>query len=229
MQVLSLCKGYEYGESQGEMRRLYHIRQIDDAMSSEINEVKEKALKEGVPIIKDEGLAFLLNLIRERNCKQILELGTAVGYSAMHMARLSKDIHIDTIEKDEAMYQQAIKNIDEAGLSDQIKVHFTAIEEFDTDQMYDLIFVDAAKAQYGKYMEKFLRNFKEEGAMVFDNMIFHGLIYDVENIASRNLRNLVKKIVKFRELVHNDTRFDIMEFDNIGDGIFVLTRRKSET
>lgn len=229
MQVLSLCKGYEYGESQGEMRRLYHIRQIDDAMSSEINEVKEKALKEGVPIIKDEGLAFLLNYIEEHKCKQILELGTAVGYSAMHMARLSKDIHIDTIEKDEAMYQQAIKNIDEAGLSDQIKVYFMPIEEFDTDQMYDLIFVDAAKAQYGKYMEKFLRNLKEDGAMVFDNMIFHGLIYDVENIASRNLRNLVKKIVKFRELVHNDTRFDIMEFDNIGDGIFVLTRRKSET
>ena len=198
-------------------------------MSSEINEVKEKALKEGVPIIKDEGLAFLLNYIEEHKCKQILELGTAVGYSAMHMARLSKDIHIDTIEKDEAMYHQAIKNIDEAGLSDQIKVYFMPIEEFDTDQMYDLIFVDAAKAQYGKYMEKFLRNLKEDGAMVFDNMIFHGLIYDVENIASRNLRNLVKKIVKFRELVHNDTRFDIMEFDNIGDGIFVLTRRKSET
>lgn len=211
------------------MRRLYHIRQIDDAMSSEINEVKEKALKEGVPIIKDEGLAFLLNYIEEHKCKQILELGTAVGYSAMHMARLSKDIHIDTIEKDEAMYQQAIKNIDEAGLNDQIKVYLMPIEEFDTDQMYDLIFVDAAKAQYGKYMEKFLRNLKEDGAMVFDNMIFHRLIYDVENIASRNLRNLVKKIVKFRELVHNDTRFDIMEFDNIGDGIFVLTRRKSET
>ena len=198
-------------------------------MSSEINEVKEKALKEGVPIIKDEGLAFLLNYIEEHKCKQILELGTAVGYSAMHMARLSKDSHIDTIEKDEAMYQQAIRNIDEAGLNDQIKVYLMPIEEFDTDQMYDLIFVDAAKAQYGKYMEKFLRNLKEDGAMVFDNMIFHGLIYDVENIASRNLRNLVKKIVKFRELVHNDTRFDIMEFDNIGDGIFVLTRRKSET
>ena len=158
MQVLSLCKGYEYGESQGEMLRLYHIRQIDDAMSSEINDVKEKALKEGVPIIKDEGLAFLLNYIEENKCKQILELGTAVGYSAMHMARLSKDIHIDTIEKDEAMYQQAIKNIDEAGLSDQIKVYFMPIEEFDTDQMYDLIFVDAAKAQYGKCMEKFLRS-----------------------------------------------------------------------
>ena len=77
------------------MRRLHLIRQADDAM---IDEIKTKAIKEGVPIIRDEGLAFLLNYISEHHCKQILELGTAVGYSAISMAKLSKDIHIDTIE-----------------------------------------------------------------------------------------------------------------------------------
>ncbi len=211
------------------MRRLHHIRQIDDAMSLEIENIKEKALKEGVPIIKDEGLAFLLNLIRERNCKDILELGTAVGYSAIHMAKLDKDIRIDTIEKVKEMYEQAVANIEREGLEKQIAVHFCPIEEYETDKMYDLIFVDAAKAQYGRYMEKFLPNMKKDGVMVFDNMIFHGLIYDVENITSRNLRNLVRKIIKFREFVHNDERFDIMIFDNIGDGILVLTWRKSGT
>ena len=75
----------------------------------------------------------------------------------------------------------------------------------------------------------FLDNLKSDGVMVFDNTVFHGLIYDPESITSRNLRNLVKKIIKFREKVHNDERFDIMEFDNIGDGILVLTRRKSGT
>ena len=211
------------------MRRLHHIRQIDDAMSVEIENIKEKALKEGVPIIKDEGLAFLLNLIRERNCKDILELGTAVGYSAIHMAKLDKDIRIDTIEKVKEMYEQAVANIEKEGLEKQIAFHFCPIEEYETDKMYDLIFVDAAKAQYGRYMEKFLPNMKKDGVMVFDNMIFHGLIYDVENITSRNLRNLVRKIIKFREFVHNDERFDIMIFDNIGDGILVLTWRKSGT
>lgn len=211
------------------MRRLHHIRQIDDAMSLEIENIKEKALKEGVPIIKDEGLAFLLNLIRERNCKDILELGTAVGYSAIHMAKLDKDIRIDTIEKVKEMYEQAVANIEREGLEKQIAVHFCPIEEYETDKMYDLIFVDAAKAQYGRYMEKFLPNLQKDGVMVFDNMIFHGLIYDVENITSRNLRNLVRKIIKFREFVHNDERFDIMIFDNIGDGILVLTWRKSGT
>ena len=194
-----------------------------------IEEIKTKALKEGVPIIKDEGLAFLLNYIEEHDCKEILELGTAVAYSAIKMASLSKDIHIDTIEKDEEMYTQAIANIKEAGLEDQIDAWFMPIEEFRSDKLYDLIFVDAAKAQYGRYTEQFLDNLKQDGAMIYDNMIFHGLVYDVDNISSRSLRNLVKKIIKFSEMVHNDERFDIMKFDNIGDGILVLTRRKSGT
>ena len=87
--------------------------------------------------------------------------------------------------------------------------------------------MDAAKAQYGKYTEMFLDNLAEDGYMVYDNMIFHGLVFDVENIESKNLRNMVKKIVKFREMVANDERFDIMLFDNIGDGMLILTRRKN--
>ncbi len=208
------------------MRRLHLIRQADDAM---IDEIKTKAIKEGVPIIKDEGLAFLLNYISEHHCKQILELGTAVGYSAISMAKLSKDIHIDTIEKDPNMYEQALKNIRENDLQDQISLFFMPIEDFVSAKHYDLIFVDAAKAQYGKYTEQFLDNLSEGGAMIYDNMIFHGLVYDIDHITSRSLKSLVKKIVKFSEMVHNDERFDIMDFDNIGDGILVLTRRKSGT
>ena len=194
-----------------------------------IDEIKEKALKDGVPIIKDEGLSFLLDFIQKNKYKEILELGTAVGYSAMKMASLDKDIHIDTIEKNEDMYKQAIANISESPFKNQIDVYFKPIEEFKTDRMYDFIFVDAAKAQYSKYMEQFLPNLKDDGYMFFDNMIFHGLIYDVDNIESKNLRNLVKKIIKFKESVLNDSRFDIMFFDNIGDGILLLTRRKSGT
>ena len=190
-----------------------------------INEIKDKALKDGVPIIKDEGLAFLLDFIKEHNCIDILELGTAVGYSSINMAKLNKEIHIDTIEKVEDMYIQAIKNIEDNGLENQISVHFMPIEEYKTDKMYDLVFVDAAKAQYGKYMEQFLPNLKENGYMVFDNMIFHGLVYKVDEIESKNLRHLVSKIVKFRQLVKNDNRFDIIEYDQIGDGILVLSRR----
>lgn len=190
--------------------------------------IKDKALKEGVPIIKDEGLAFLLNLIRERNCKEILELGTAVGYSSIQMALLDKNIHIDTIEKNKDMYTQAIDNIKANNLEKQIEVFFMPIEEYHSDKMYDLIFVDGPKAQYGKHLEMFIDNLKEDGVMLFDNMVFHNLIYDVDSIESKNLRNLVKKIIKFREKVLNDERFDIILCDSIGDGMLVLTRRRSE-
>lgn len=191
-----------------------------------IEQIKNKALREGVPIIKDEGLAFLLDLIKDNNYKDILELGTAVGYSSMRMAKLNKDIHIDSLEKNVEMYDQAIKNIKDNRLDKQIEVHLGPIEEYKTDKMYDLIFVDAAKAQYNKYMEQFINNLRPQGKMFFDNMAFHGLIYDADNIESKNLRNLVKKILKFREIVHNDERFDIMLNDNIGDGILVLSWRE---
>ena len=194
-----------------------------------IEDIKQRAIENKVPIIKDDGLAFILDLIRRYKINDILELGTAVGYSSMQMASLDSDIHIDTIEKNIEMYDQAVNNIKANNLEKQINVFNMPIEDFKTDKMYDLIFVDAAKAQYGKYLEMFIDNLKQDGIMLFDNMIFHGLIYDVENIESKNLRNLVKKIKIFRENVQNDNRFDIMLCDNIGDGLLLLSRRKDET
>jgi len=193
-----------------------------------ISQIKEEALENDVPIIKDGGLEFLLEIIKKRNFKDILELGTAVGYSSINMALLSKDIKIDTIEKNEDMYQKAILNIKEEGLDDQIKVFFMPIEEYKTNKMYDLIFVDAAKAQYGKYLEQFIDNLKEDGLVFFDNMVFHNMIYNIENIKSKRTRSLVKKILIFRENIVKDERFTIKFYNDIGDGILVLERRKNE-
>ena len=190
-----------------------------------IESVKKKALDEKVPIIKDDGLKFVLETIKKTDAKQILELGTAVGYSSMCMARLCNDIHIDTIERNEDMYNQAIKNIKDEGLDKQIDVFFTPIEEFKSDKIYDLIFVDAAKAQYGKYTNQFYDNLKAGGVFVYDNMIFHGLIYQIEEISSRNLRSMLKKIVNFRDSMANDERFDIIMHDEIGDGILLATKK----
>ena len=190
-----------------------------------IDKIKEKALDEDVPIIKDDGLVFLLHLIEERKCRSILELGTAVGYSSISMAMLSEDIVIDTLEKNEDMYRQAIANIRAEGLEDRIRVHFTAIEDFRTDKKYDLIFVDAAKAQYMRYTEQFIDNLSPDGVFVYDNMIFHGMVYDVEGIRNRNTRSLVRKLIKFLDLMRNDERFDIMFYEDVGDGLLVASRR----
>ena len=191
-----------------------------------IEEIKKEALNNKVPIIKDDGLMFILNLIKERKIKDILELGTAVGYSSISMAKLDKDIKIDTIEKNEEMYKKAIENIGNEGLDKQITVHFKAIEEYKTTKKYGLIFVDAAKAQYKKYTEQFFDNLKDDGVFVYDNMIFHGMIYDVTNIKNRNTRSLVKKLLIFREFMINDEHFDIMFHDDVGDGILVASKNK---
>ena len=192
-----------------------------------IAEIKKKALENEVPIIKDGGLSYMLNLIKNNKCKKILELGTAVGYSAINIAKLDPDIHIDTLEKNEDMYKQALYNIHQEGLDKQITCYLTAIEEFKTTKKYDFIFIDAAKAQYGKYLEQFIDNLEEDGLVLFDNMIFHGMIYNVEKIKNRSTRSLVKKILMFRKNVANDTRFDIIFEDKVGDGLLILRRRKT--
>ena len=85
--------------------------------------------------------------------------------------------------------------------------------------------MDAAKAQYGKYLEMFIDNLDDNGYVLFDNMVFHNMIYHIDEIKSKSTRNLVKKIANFRETITKDKRFDIMFYDDIGDGLLLLTRR----
>ena len=191
-----------------------------------MSDLKQFAKDNHVPIIHDGGLDFLLKTIKKINAKDILELGSAIGYSAISMARLSDDIHIDTIERDQKMYEEALKNVEDAALNDQITLNFMDIRDYVPSKKYDLIFVDAAKGQYYNYLNQFIDYLKEDGVMFFDNMVFHGLTKDPDAIKNRNTRSLVKKINKFKELVKEDSRFDIILYEDIGDGILILTRRK---
>lgn len=191
-----------------------------------MSDLKQFAKDNHVPIIQDGGLDFLLKTIKKINAKDILELGSAIGYSAISMARLSDDIHIDTIERDQKMYEEALKNVKNAALDNQITLNFMDIRDYVPSKKYDLIFVDAAKGQYYNYLNQFIDYLKEDGVMFFDNMVFHGLTKDPDAIKNRNTRSLVKKINKFKELVKEDSRFDIILYEDIGDGILILTRRK---
>ena len=190
-------------------------------------DLKEYAANNHVPIIKDGGLDFIIALIKKADCKMILELGSAIGYSSIKMAKTAADIYIDTLEKNEDMYLKAKENIAKAALNDRISIYHTDIKDFKTDKLYDLIFVDAAKAQYYNYLNQFIGNLKEDGVMVFDNIAFHGMVKDPSLTKNRNTKALVKKIRKFKELVQEDDRFDIMIYEDIGDGILTLRRRKN--
>lgn len=187
-------------------------------------DLKAYAKEHNVPIIEDEGLNFILNLMKENNVKNILEIGTAIGYSAIQFASTSTDVFVDTVERNEKMYDVAIDAVEQSDVADQINIHFMDAIDFQPDHTYDLIFIDAAKAQYRKFFEKFSANLSRNGVIVCDNLKFHGLIEKRHEVESRDLRQLLRKINDFVEFLKSNEDYDT-EFYEVGDGISVSKRR----
>ena len=178
------------------------------------------AKENNVPIIQKEGLNFLIEYIKQNNVKTILEIGTAIGYSSINMALVSDDIQITTIERNEKMYKQAIKNIKDFNLENRINVIYGDALDTVVQGKYDLIFIDAAKAQYIKFFEKYKQNLQMNGTIITDNLNFHGLALHPEEIHSKNLKALVRKINNYKDFLINNKEFQTV-FYEIGDGIAV--------
>ena len=187
-------------------------------------EIEEYAKKNNVPIMEKDGIEFLKFFIKENKIKHILEIGTAIGYSAIKMALVDENIYITTIERDEKRYNEAIKNIKKMNLDNQINVIFDDAFNINMDFKFDMIFIDAAKAQYIKFFEKFKKNLKEDGAIITDNLKFHGLVDSNEKIESRNVRGLVRKIKDYNNFLKENKEFKTT-FVDIGDGIAISERR----
>ena len=185
------------------------------------------AKENNVPIIQKEGLNFLIEYIKQNNVKTILEIGTAIGYSSINMALVSDDIQITTIERNEKMYKQAIENIKDFNLENRINVIYGDALDTVVQGKYDLIFIDAAKAQYIKFFEKYKQNLQMNGTIITDNLNFHGLALHPEEIHSKNLKALVKKINNYKEFLINNKEFQTV-FYEIGDGIAVSKYNKMD-
>lgn len=195
-------------------------------MNEEIKKIKDYAKINKVPIISDSGLNFLLKYIKDNNVEEILEIGTAIGYSAIMMCSTGKNINVTTIERDEKRYMEALKNIKRTNLEDRIELIYNDAANVKLDKKFDLIFIDAAKAQNRNFFERFEKNLEDNGTIITDNMNFHGLVdTDLENIESRNLRGLVRKIKEYRSFLELNDKYDT-EFLDIGDGIAVSKRRE---
>ena len=192
-----------------------------------ILEIKQYAKENNVPIITDEGIAFLLEQIKQYKVKEVLEIGTAIAYSSSLMALAG--VSVTTIERDLNMYNQARININDLGLNDKIKVIFKdALEAYSLveDKKYDLIFIDAAKAQYEKFFNMYTPLLNEGGIVVCDNLDFHGLVKEKDLTSySRNLRSMIKKIRLFRSFLENNENYTTKIY-NIGDGMSVSIKKK---
>jgi len=187
-----------------------------------IQSIKIEALENNVPIIQDASLEKINSIIKENNVKKILEIGTAVGYSSICFCQNESVEEIHTIERNIDMYNKATENIDLMKLNDKIKVLFGDALEVDNKILpndFDLMFVDAAKAQSKKFIEKYLPNMKVNGIIVVDNILFHGVDKNDPTI-SKNLKHLVEKIEMFIEWITNDDRFETTIF-NGGDGLTI--------
>ena len=189
-----------------------------------LDEIKDYAHKNNVPIMLDDGIEFLTNYIRENNIKNILEIGSAIGYSAISMALVSDDVHVTTIERDVNRYNEAIKKLFKMHLEDRINVILSDAFDVELNDCFDLIFIDAAKAQYIKFFNKFDSNLKSGGVVFSDNLNFHGLTHTNEYIESRNVRGLVRKLNQYIDFLNENKDYNTSFYD-IGDGISVSIKK----
>ncbi len=193
-------------------------------LDSHDKEMSEYAKVHSVPIIKQEGLDFLRQLVMLRKPMHILEIGSAIGFSSINMAKYSNAL-ITTIEIDPDTYKVAVSNINKAGMSERINIiNADALEDnlINEDQRFDLIFIDAAKAQYSKFFDKYKVFLNESGVIMTDNLLFHGLV--VSEIKNKNLRQLVGKIKKFNEFILEQEDF-FTRIYGIGDGIALSIKK----
>lgn len=194
-------------------------------MNELIDKIKDYAVKNNVPIMNDDGIKFLTDYIKNNNVKRILEVGTAIGYSAIMMCNIDKDITVTTIERDKVRYDEAVKNVDSFNYNNRINLIFGDALDVEIEGKYDLIFIDAAKAQNIKFFEKYKVNLDDNGTIITDNMNFHGLTFMVDTTnLSRNLKQLVRKLKNYHEFLRENEEFST-EFYDIGDGIAISKRK----
>ena len=141
-----------------------------------MDRLEKYAMENNVPIMQKDGILYLCDYIRNNNIKNILEVGSAIGYSSIMMASVKDDIRITTIEKDEERYNIAVSNIRDYGYDNQIDIYLGDASDFEFDDKFDLIFIDAAKGKNTFFFEKFKDNLSKDGTIITDNLSFHGLV-----------------------------------------------------
>ena len=198
-------------------------------MKELIVEMEEYAKAHNIPIMQKEGIAFLMKFIKTNHIKNVLEIGSAIGYSAILMASSDVDVKVTTIEKDETCYMECLKNVKKCGFESKVNVVFQDALEVNLAEgtTYDLIFIDAAKGQYRKFFEKFEYFLAPNGVIATDNLKFHGYVGNKDKIESKNLRQLVGKIESYIDFLNENEEFETKFYD-IGDGISLSTRRHNE-
>ncbi len=188
---------------------------------NELSKIKEKALEAHIPIIMDDTLEVMERYLKEEKPQRILEIGTAVGYSAICFTEFLADNGvIDTIERDAERVQEARENIKKTQVEDKINIYEgDAVEILPTlNEKYDAVFIDAAKGKYPFFLKEALRMIKPNGIIFADNILYKGYVMSDYNkhkqrTAVRNLREYIKEVSENPNL-----ETEILE---VGDGLAI--------
>ena len=189
----------------------------------ELEKVKEKALEDHFPIIMDDTLEVIKNILKDIKPKRILEVGCAVGYSSSRFAEFTdEDCIIDTIEIDEERAKVAIQNIRNIGLENRINIYIGDGVDIipRLNFKYDMVFIDAAKSKYSIFLEESLKHMEKGGVILADNVLYKGYVMSDYNkhkqrTAVRHLREYIKEITE-----NPNFKTEILE---VGDGLAIST------
>ena len=202
---------------------LQYIEFGGDAMKT-IEELEIFAKDNYVPIARRDVVAFLSKLIKDNNYKSILEIGTAIGYTSISLALVSKDIRITTVEKNIEMFKIANQNFIDFNVNKQIRnIHEDAIL-FYPDKKYDLIFIDASKKRNKYFFERFSKSLLPNGTIIIDNMNLEDLWVD----AVQKKKDKYQKVNEdFIEYLHSLEDYDVDVRYEVGDGIAIVRRKEN--
>ena len=192
-------------------------------MDKELLQIEEYAKDNYIPIMLKDGIEYLCDYIRKNNIKNILEIGSAIGYSAIKMALVSDDINVTTIEKDEERYNMAVSNIHKFNLDNRINIILKDAKEVELTSKFDLIFIDASKGNNIYFFNKFASNLVDSGVIITDNLSFHGRVEDANLITSKNQLGIVNKIKDFINFLDNNKDFTTT-YISVGDKIAISKR-----
>ena len=184
--------------------------------------IKEEALKNHVPIIEDDSLEYISNILKDKKPNKILEIGTAVGYSAINFSQylVGENSKVITIEIKDKMYEKALENISLMGLQDKIEVINADATKYlkEINEQFDIIFIDAAKGQYLVFLEEAIRLCKIGGIIIADNMLYRGrTLSDYNEHKHRTATNRLREyLVQMKE----DKRLN-STLIKVGDGLAI--------
>lgn len=197
-----------------------------------LRQMEQRARDSYIPIMRPSAMALLQQLIHWIKAVHILELGTAIGYSAIRMRLAAgSSAKVTSIERDPEMIRSARQHIHELGLDASIDlVEGDAMEQLDPvrrNAPYDLILIDAAKAQYEKLFNEYTRWLRPGGVIVTDNVLFHGLVCAIDSIQKKQLNRLVHKVDEYNHFLAEQPDFDTV-FLTVGDGLAISTKKLTD-